>query len=624
MNKLFSLLLLICISGAAMAQDTKAKEFYDKGVKSFVARKSDDATENLLKAIEKDSTYADAYFKLGQMNETARNEANAIKYYTKAIRFKPDEPTYRQAYTYIGTRALRNGDYEKAKSLLDFALKNSPPNSMIVKQLTKQLESCSFAIEAQKKKLNFDASDMGEVINFKTNQYFPVLTADNETLIFTARSEEGDENLFSAQLVDGKWTKPKSISSNINTPANEGTCSISADGRTLVFTSCDAKDSFGSCDLYISRKVGNEWSAPENLGASINTREWESQPSLSNDGHVIYFSSKRQGGFGEKDLWVSELKNNVWSPASNLGNTINTPKDDVSPFIHANGHTLFFASEGHTGLGGFDLYMTEQKLHTYSKPENLGYPINTHEDQVALFVTSDGKKGYYSSDTKQSTRLYQFDIPQELSNRFSRVNYVKGIVQDAQSKKNISADIELIDLKTGETIEILQSDAMSGEYTAVLPNGSHFGLFINKQNYFNRSLSFDLSEKTDVNGKIVNILLEPIKMDTDIVLHNIFFDSGKADLKPESFFELDKLKLLLETNPKIKVEISGHTDNVGKDTDNLALSQKRAEAVVNYLISKGVNATNVKAVGYGEVRPIASNETEENRQFNRRIEMKIF
>ncbi|RFS14437.1 OmpA family protein [Emticicia sp. C21] len=623
MNKLFSLLLIMCVSGALQAQDTKAKEFYDKGVKSFVARKSDDATENLLKAIEKDSTYADAYFKLGQMSETARNEASAIKYYSKAIKFKPEEPTYRQAYTYIGTRALRNGDYQTAKPLLGFALKNSPPNSMIVKQLTKQLENCNFAIEAQKKKLNFDASDMGEVINFKNNQYFPVLTADNETLIFTARSEEGDENLFSAQLVDGKWTKPKSISSNINTPANEGTCSISADGRTLVFTSCDAKDSFGSCDLYISRKVGNEWSAPENLGASINTREWESQPSLSNDGHVLYFSSKRQGGFGEKDLWISELKNNVWSPAINLGNTINTPKDDISPFIHANGHTLFFASDGHTGLGGFDLYMTEQKLYTFSKPENLGYPINTHEDQVALFITSDGKKGYYSFDTKQAIRLYQFDIPQELSNRFSRVNYVKGIVQEAKSKKNLSADIELIDLKTGVTIERLKSDAMTGEYTAVLPNGSHFGLFISKKDYFNRSLSFDFSEKNDVNGKVVNIILEPIKMDIDIVLHNIFFDSGKADLKPESFFELDKLKLLLEINPKIKVEISGHTDNVGKDTDNLSLSQKRAEAVVNYLIGKGVSATNVKAVGYGETRPIAGNDTEENRQFNRRIEMKI-
>ncbi|RYU97020.1 OmpA family protein [Emticicia agri] len=624
MNKLFSLFLFICLSAIVQAQDPKAKEFYDKGVKSFVARKSDDATESLLKAIEKDSTYADAYFKLGQMNETARNEANALKYYAKAIQFKPNAPDYRQAYTYIGTRALRAGEYEKAKPLLEFSLKNSSPNSMIVKQLTRQLESCNFAIEARKKKLSFDASDMGEVINFKTNQYFPVLTADNETLIFTARSEEGDENLFTSQLKDGKWTKPQSISANINTAANEGTCSISADGRTLVFTSCDAKDSFGSCDLYISHKVGDEWSAPENLGASINTREWESQPSLSNDGRVLYFASKRQGGFGEKDLWVSELKNNQWMPALNLGNTINTPKDDISPFIHANGHTLFFASDGHTGLGGFDLYMTEQKLSIFSKPENLGYPINNHEDQVALFVTSDGKKGYYSSDTKQSTRLYEFEIPKELSSRFSRVNFVKGIVQDAQSKQNIAADIELIDLKTGQTIESVRSDAKTGEYTAVLPNGSHFGLFINKQNYFNKSLSFDFSEKTDVNGKVVNVALEPIRKDVDIVLNNIFFDSGKSDLRPESFTELDKLQKLLSQNNTLKVEISGHTDNVGKDTDNLGLSQKRAEAVVNYLISKGVNATNVKAVGYGETRPIASNETDETRQLNRRIEMKIF
>ncbi|MFD2522634.1 OmpA family protein [Emticicia soli] len=624
MKRLFSLLLFIYISGATMAQDQKAKEFYDKGVKSFVARKPSDATESLLKAIEQDSTYADAYFKLGQMSETARNEGNAMKYYAKAIQFKPEEPSYRQAYTYVGTRALRAGDYQKAKPLLEYALKQSPPGSMIVKQLNKQLETCNFAIEAQQKKLSFAAKDMGEAINFKTYQYFPVLTADNETLFFTARSNEGDENLFSSQFVDGKWSKPESISSNINTPANEGTCSISADGRTLVFTSCDAKDSFGSCDLYISKKVGDEWSAPENLGLNINTHEWEAQPSLSNDGHILYFSSKRRGGFGEKDLWMSELVNNVWSPAVNLGNTINTDKDDISPFIHANGHTLFFASEGHTGMGGFDLFMTEQKLNTYTKPQNLGYPINTHEDQVALFITSDGKKGYYSFNTKQTTRLYEFDIPQELSTRFSRVNYVKGIVQDAQTKKNISADIELIDLKTGKTIERVKSDTKTGQYTAVLPNGSHFGLFINKDNYFNKSLSFDFSEKTDANGKTVNVSLEPIRKDVDIVLNNIFFDSGKAELRPESFAELDKLLLLLKGNPQVKVEISGHTDNVGKDTDNLALSQSRADAVVSYLVSKGAIATNVKAVGYGETRPIAANDTDENRQMNRRIEMKIF
>ena len=300
MNRLLLNLLFVFLSAAGFAQNPKAKEFYDKGIKSFVERKPSDATENLLKAIDKDSTYADAYFKLGQIYETARSEENAIKYYGKAIVLKPDEPTYRQGYTYIGTRALRLGNYTKAKEYLEFSLKNSPPASMIVKQLKRQIESSDFGIDAQKKTLNFKARDMGETINFKHNQYFPVLTADNETLIFTARSEEGDENLYFSQLVDGKWGSPKSISPKINTPFNEGTCSISADGRTLVFTSCEGKDTFGSCDLYISTKVGDDWSVPQNLGESVNTRFWEAQPSLSNDGRVLYFSSDRQGVMEEK------------------------------------------------------------------------------------------------------------------------------------------------------------------------------------------------------------------------------------------------------------------------------------------------------------------------------------
>lgn len=624
MNKLFSFLLFIFISAPVFAQNPKAKEFYDKGIKSFMERKPSDATESLLRAIEKDSTYADAYFKLGQMNETARNEGNALKYYRKALHFKPDNPTYKQAYTYIGTRALRAGNYNEAKPLLEFALKNSPPNSMIVKQLTQQLEVCKFGIEAQNRKLNFQASDMGEVINFKHNQYFPVLTADNETLIFTARSEDGDENLYVSQMTDGKWSKPQGISPKINTAANEGTCSISADGRTLVFTSCDGKDSFGSCDLYISRKIGSEWSTPENLGESVNTRFWEAQPSLSNDGHILYFSSDRPGSLGQKDIWMTELRpDKTWAKAVNLGNTVNTVRDEISPFVHANGRTLFFASDGHIGMGGFDLFMTENKSGGFSAPENLGYPINTHEDQVALFVTSDGKKGYYSSDSRNTTRLYEFDIPKELNDKFRRANFVKGVVKDAQTQKTLEAEIELVDLKSNQILERIQSDALTGEYTAVLPNGSHYGLFVNRKDYFFKSLSFDFSEKSDANGKIINILLEPIRKDAKEVLSNIFFDSGKAELRPESFPELDKLQKLLVNNKTLQVEISGHTDNVGKDTDNLALSQKRAAAVAEYLISRGVNAANIKAIGCGETKPILPNDTEENRQLNRRIEMKI-
>ena len=602
----------------------RAKEFYEKALKNLAERESAAATENLFKAINKDSTYVEAFFKLGQFYEATRSQENALKYYEKTIKLKPNEPTFTQAYTYVGTRLMRAGNYEKAKGYLLFSLQNSPANSPIVKQLTKQVELCVFGIDAQKKAMTFNASEMESVINFKKKQYFPVLTADNETLVFTALSDEGDENLYTSKLVENKWTTPQSISPKINSNYNEGTCSISADGRTLVFTSCDSRNSLGSCDLYISKKIGEEWSVPENLGENINTSAWEAQPSLSNDGSVLYFSSERKGGFGRKDLWMSELdKNNQWIKAINLGGEVNTISDEVSPFIHANGHTLFFASDGYLGMGGLDLFMTERKLMAYSKPENLGFPVNTHEDQVALFITADGKKGYYSSDLKTSIKLFQFDIPKELSEKFNKVNVVKGRVQDAQTKQNISAEIELVDLKTNVALTKINSDALTGEYTAVLPNGSQFGLFVNKKNYFFKSLTFDFSEKIDVGGKTVNVLLEPIRKDVKEVLNNIFFDSGKADLRPESFAELDKLQKLLKQNPTLQVEISGHTDNVGKDSENQILSEKRALSVLNYLVQNGVNSLNIKSLGYGASKSILPNISEENRQINRRIEMKI-
>lgn len=618
------LLLALSFNIYAQVPNPKAKEFYDKALKNISERKSVDAIENLQKAIEKDSTFADPYFKLGQINEAARNQENAIKFYKKAIELRPNDPLLTQGYTYIGTRLIKAGEYAKAKEYLSFSVKNVPQNSPVMKQLTRQLEQCKFGEEAKNAAMPFKAAEMGSTINFKNKQYFPVLTADNETLIFTARSDDGDENLYISQLTNGTWSAPKSISEKINTTANEGTCSISADGRTLVFTSCDGKNSLGSCDLYISKKVGEEWTTPENLGSSVNTPFWEAQPSLSNDGRILYFSSDRQGGYGRKDLWVSELKeNNTWTKAINLGDVINTANDEISPFVHANGHTLFFASDGHLGMGGLDLFMTESKIGIYSKPENLGFPINTHEDQVALFISADGSKGYYSSDVKPDIKLFQFDIPAKLSEKFKRASYVKGTVKDANNNQNISAEIELIDLKTNKIIEKTTSDAVTGQYTAVLPNGSQYGLFINKKDYFFKSLTFNFSEKTEADGKSIDILLDPIKKDVKTVLNNIFFDSGKAELRPESFTELDKLQLLLAQNPSLQVEISGHTDDVGKDAENQALSEKRAFSVADYLTKKGVNPQNIKVKGYGKTKPLVPNTSEENRQINRRIEMSI-
>lgn len=618
------LLLFLAINTFAQSPNPKAKEFYEKALKNISERKSVDAIENFQKAIERDSTFADPYFKLGQINEAARSQENAIKFYKKAIELRPHDPLLTQGYTYIGTRLVKAGEYTQAKEYLSFSIKNVPQNSPVMKQLTRQLEQCKFGEEAKNTAMTFKAAEMGATINFKNKQYFPVLTADNETLIFTARSDDGDENLYTSQLINGNWSAPKSISDKINTTANEGTCSISADGRTLVFTSCDGKNSLGSCDLYISKKIGEEWSTPENLGSSINSPFWEAQPSLSNDGRVLYFSSDRQGGYGRKDLWISELnENNVWTKAINLGDVINSANDEISPFIHANGRTLFFASDGHLGMGGLDLFMTETKIGVYSKPENLGFPVNTHEDQVALFISADGSKGYYSSDVKPDIKLFQFDIPKKLSDKFKRASFVKGIVQDASNNQNLSAEIELIDLKTNKVVEKTISDAITGQYTAVLPNGSQYGLFINKKDYFFKSLTFNFSEKTEADGKTINILLDPIKKDVKTVLNNIFFDSGKAELRPESFTELDKLQLLLTQNPSLQVEISGHTDDVGKDTENQILSEKRALSVADYLIKKGINTQNIKVKGYGKTKPIVPNTSEENRQINRRIEMSI-
>ncbi len=617
-------LLILSINIYAQSPNPKAKEFYDKALKNITERKSVEAIENLQKAIEKDSTFADPYFKLGQINEAARNQENAIKFYKKAIELRPNDPLLTQGYTYIGTRLVKAGEYAKAKEYLSFSIKNVPQNSPVMKQLTRQLEQCKFGEEAKNTAMPFKAAEMGATINFKNKQYFPVLTADNETLIFTARSDDGDENLYTSQLINGNWSAPKSISDKINTTANEGTCSISADGRTLVFTSCDGKNSLGSCDLYISKKVGEEWTTPENLGGSVNTPFWEAQPSLSNDGRVLYFSSDRQGGYGRKDLWMSELKeSNTWTKAINLGDVINTANDEISPFVHANGHTLFFASDGHLGMGGLDLFMTESKIGIYTKPENLGFPINTHEDQVALFISADGSTGYYSSDVKPDIKLFQFDIPTKLAEKFKRASYVKGTVKDATNQQNLSAEIELIDLKTNKVVEKTISDAITGQYTAVLPNGSQYGLFINKKEYFFKSLTFNFSEKTEADGKTIDILLDPIKKDVKTVLNNIFFDSGKAELRPESFTELDKLQLLLVQNPSLQVEISGHTDDVGKETENQLLSEKRALAVANYLTQKGINPQQIKVKGYGKTKPIVPNTSDENRQINRRIEMSI-
>ena len=463
-------------------------------------------------------------------------------------------------------------------------------------------------------------------------QYFPVVTADQQELIFTRRLGGGpneDEDLvISRKNQRGAWTEPQSISGNINSDLNEGTCAISADGRKLIFTSCVGRDTYGSCDLFESNRIGDQWSRPTNLGLGVNSVEWESQPSLSADGRTLYFVSDRRGGMGRRDIWTSTLnQKGEWTKARNVGKAINTVNDEISPFIHVNNRILYFASNGLTGFGGYDLFFTERDTSSWSEPVNMGSPINNHEDQFSLFITADGQKGYYSHEEDRDggysvSFLYEILIPDAQQIRF-KSNYVKGIVRDKETHEPLFATIELINLQEKEVESLIESDSVTGEYLIVLTQGSEYALYVNRRDYLFQSLNFNYVEMKNLEPIVLNVDLEKVHEGTRAVLENLFFDVDKYDLKEKSVTELQKMIKFLQDNPALKIEISGHTDNSGSADYNKQLSEKRARSVYDYLVKNGISPTRLVPKGYGSAMPTAENSTEEGRERNRRIEFKI-
>lgn len=624
-------LIGLCLWSQSVAQlvlsstNKKAIHAYEKGIKALQDRNIEEAFNEFEEAIERDKLFAEPYFQLARLYEQNRQFGNAILNYEKAVNAQEKTTVTEIAAQQAGQLYLKKGEYTKA---LVFLEKGLPAVTLAnQKRYRARIESCKFALKATQNSLIITPNELPKQVNRFDSQYFPVLSTDRETLIFTGQQDK-DENLYQSSYKDSTWSTPISISNKINTLENEGTASIAADGRTIVFTACGGRKGYGSCDLFISYKQGEEWSIPQNLGSNINSGEWESQPSLSPDGRTLYFVSDRKGSLGKRDIWVSQLDSvNIWQKAVNVGNIINTIEDDLSPFLHANGKTLFFSSEGHVGMGGLDLFFTENKAGKWSVPENLGFPLNTHEDQVALFITSDSKKAYYSLEQDQAdkyrrAKIVAINLPESLQAKFNATYYLKGIVYDAISKQKLQADIELVSLKNNQLTGKFSSDAQTGSYTSVLANGGDYAIFISKKGYFFKSINFDFSDKLG-QDKVLNIGLEPIKKNAKEILNNIFFDTAQWELKAESTVELDKLVALLKANPNLPLEISGHTDDVGKDTDNLLLSKKRAKAVADYLIQRGINATQIRSEGYGETLPFLPNISEENRKLNRRIEVKF-
>ncbi|WP_128546730.1 OmpA family protein [Larkinella soli] len=606
----------------------KAADLYNKALDALSRRETGTTLELLNQAIERDSGFTEAYLKMGQVYEFMRRPDPAFQVYQRAIRQKPNQPVSGPAYQFVSTYLLKKGRYDEAIPCLEAFQKLFAPQSSQGKRIARLLQTAHFGQQAVQNPLAVKPQALPATVQAFPSQYFPVLTADEQTLVYTVLKPEGDEDLMVSTYRGETWSPPESLSPAINTPDNEGTPSLSADGRTLVFTACQGRSGIGSCDLYISRKTGEAWSAPKNLGPIINTRGWESQPALSADGRRLYFVSDRPGGVGRRDIWCSDLGDDGdWKTPYNL-KSINSPFDEASPFIHANGRSLFFASDGHTGMGGYDLFVADSTSSGWSSPQNLGYPINTADDQAALFVSANGNRAYYSHEesepgAKQRSRLYRFDLPESLRQKVRPVSYLKGQIADAKTKKPLTATIELVDLATQQLVTRVQSDPQTGQYTAVLPTGGEYALYITGPGYLFKSLSFDFTRKREGEGMTLSVPLEPIVPSGRETLNNIFFETGRFDLAEKSRTELTRLAKFLEENKTVTIEISGHTDDRGDAASNLDLSRKRAQAVVAYLEKAGIELRRIRSVGFGETRPLAPNSDEENRRLNRRIEWRI-
>ncbi len=607
------------------------------------------------KAIDKDPLFWEAHLLAGEFAELLKQLPLAIDCYKNAIKINPNHSPSGNTYFYLSNLQFTVGDYQNCiKSANEFLLFKSanPSNIKIARNL---IESSNFALQSMSHPSNFNPINMGPSINTKDPEYFPTITVDGKTILFTRLVEDGrvqgpykkQEDFYISHLINNAWTNSEPMPTHINTVNNEGAPTISADGRSLIFVACpdasgedygEHRTGKGSCDLFITKKLGNRWGAVSNLPGAINTNLWETQPSLSADGKTIYFirSIRGQNGQRNSDIYTATLnENGTWGQATRLPNNINTSSEEESVLIHPDGKTLYFASRGHIGMGGFDLFMTRlQENGTWADPINLGYPINTKNDENSLMVSPDGEIGFFASNREGgfgNLDIYYFEMPPSI--KPIKTLYFEGLVMDAVTKSPIPGKFQLIDLKTGQEVIRSEADAVNGEFTVSLPVGKEYAVNVSYPGYNFFSQNFNMEVKENQEAMHLDINLVPIGSELPVVLANVFFDLNKSILRSESFIELNKLRDLLIKNPSLKIEIGGHTDTRGDAIENQQLSEGRANSVKNYLIEQGIEASRLSAKGYGESQPKISDEEiaalkssiaqEKAHQQNRRTEYKF-
>lgn len=622
------------VDGKFSTSDRRAIKEYQKALASFRQRDYSNADRFLDKALEQDSSFVEAWLMRGDLFLEKGDKEQAIKDYSKAVEISPD--VFPPALVVLA-RMLRNeGRYEEALPFYEDYLRKGQVRKLMV-EAKEGRASCVFAIDAMENPVPFDPSNLGEGVNTEHDEFVNALSTDEEHLYYTVKLPTGTlrqdgterlgEDFYIIDNEDGTWINRREMGGFINTRGNEGALMISADGRYAFFAGCDRPGGYGSCDIYYCKSSGEFWEEPRNLKPPVNSRSWDSHPSFATDGRTLYFASNRGGGLGSSDIYVSRIGDDgKWTKPVNLGDSVNTRGQEMSPLIHPDGKTLYFASSGHAGMGGLDIFISRMNPDgSWGKARNLGYPINTHADELALIVNARGDRAYFSSDKLGGQGKYDiYAFPLYPEARPLPVTYMKGFVLDEVTSEPVHARFELIDLESGEIVVEAWSDQSTGDFLVSIPSDAEYALNVSAEGYLFHSEHFYLPESYEK--------LEPYRKDVrmkrilegeSVVMRNVFFETDKYNLLPRSRTELDHLAKLLEKNPGISIEVAGHTDNVGSAEYNQELSEQRARTVYEYLVEKGISEDRLTYKGYGLERPVADNDTEEGRAQNRRTEFTV-
>ncbi len=643
----------------ASSYGQSTKEMQSQADKFYSKKDYKKALELYLGMLNNNPDDAAINMRIGLCYLYSETKSKAAQYISKAYRLNPsvnDDIDY-----HLGMAFQNTNEFLKAIEHFQ-AFKKKKSN--LAEIANKKISECRIADSLSHYELNVIIENMGLGINTRFHDYSPIISGDGSTLIFTSNRSDDEraikegtnyEDIFISRKDGSSWSVPKKISTNINQKYNDAAASLSPDGKTLFLYYEE-----GAGDIYTSNFDGKDWTSPKPLNKNINTSLfWETSASVSADGKKLYFASNRPGGIGELDLYVSERDSKGdWGKAVNLGSAINTIENEDAPFIHPDGVTLYFSSEGHPSLGNSDIFISEFKNNKWAKPENLGWPINTWEYDGFFTISADKKKGYYSTlkegglgeadlysitfmepkykpkpkpvevviekpkPKPVSTDFVDVVVTQSLAKRV--VTVLKGKVIDENTAEPLSATISLVDNETKKVISKITVDASTGDFELVIPHGGNYGVSTERVGYLFNSINFNVPKFAEYQETDMHIIMVRAEVGSKVILKNIFFDTGKSELKNESIAEVENIQALLRSNPALKVQINGHTDNTGNAASNKILSLKRATAVVDYLASHGVEASRLSAKGFGADRPIVSNDDETGgREINRRTEIEI-